>query len=187
MFGVRRCLWKIRLKAASRGCTGHDVKFNLELTCKPKDSLSNVKKNRELRTIQDLSISAVNRVDVPVLWNVTVDASWHEPKILKKSCGVCVDNFASPWPLLCMKWDDVGRLCSVAVLPLCLFATDTNRESNSKQDGSLELASRYGCTQPSFEQDDDDSEEDPDMCGVEYSIAQSYLTPSTIAAVKIGD
>lgn len=70
---------------------------------------------------------------------------------------------------------------------LCLLAPDTSRKPTSKQDGSLELASRYGCTQPSFEQENYDDEEDLDTCGVEYVIAQSYLTPSTIAAVKIGD
>lgn len=56
-----------------------------------------------------------------------------------------------------------------------------------KQDGSLELGSRYGCTQPAIEVDDDDYAQKMHMCGVEYAIAEWSLTPSTIASVKIGD
>lgn len=54
------------------------------------------------------------------------------------------------------------------------------------QDGSLELESRYGCTQPSMKEEDDDYDQALNTCGVAYDIAESYDTPSTLAAVKIG-
>lgn len=74
------------------------------------------------------------------------------------------------------------------LLQPALAADYKHHQPNLKQDGSLELDSRYGCTQPFFEMEsDDDYMPGPDVCGVSYDIAESYLTPSTVASVKIGD
>lgn len=53
------------------------------------------------------------------------------------------------------------------------------------QDGSLELDSRYGCTEP-FESDIFDSRDAADTCGVIYELSASSDEALTIASVKIG-
>ena len=49
------------------------------------------------------------------------------------------------------------------------------------QDGSLELDSKYGCTQP-----DQSFTSRPDTCGVEYNI-EGTAGDSTLSAVHIGE
>lgn len=54
------------------------------------------------------------------------------------------------------------------------------------QDGSLQLDSRYGCTEP-FLSTPDDARDAMDTCGVFYYLSTSYSETSTIASVKIGE
>lgn len=52
------------------------------------------------------------------------------------------------------------------------------------RDGSFELDSRYGCTEP-FLSTPDDSRDAMDTCGVSYELTASSADTSTIASVKI--
>lgn len=51
------------------------------------------------------------------------------------------------------------------------------------QDGSLDLESRYGCTQPQGYEDDD---RDVDPCSVRYRLDTSYSDTVIIGGVRLG-
>ena len=54
------------------------------------------------------------------------------------------------------------------------------------QDGSLDLDSRYGCTEPP-EPSPDDTRAERNTCGVSYGLPRSTGGDHTIASVKIGE
>lgn len=54
------------------------------------------------------------------------------------------------------------------------------------QDGSLDLDSRYGCTEPP-EPSREDRRADRDTCGVEYKLPGFIRAMGTIASIRIGE
>ncbi len=72
---------------------------------------------------------------------------------------------------------------------VCVFFDVSTEHPWPGQDGSLDLESRYGCTQPERPEFDDDlsSNYTPMSCGVDYGLSADYGDKKTIAGAKIGE